>query len=484
MIDRREFLRAGTVGTAAMAVGLSGGLLGACSRPRTTAPDGLNIDLTAQVGDIDLGGVTVRSWTWGNQLPGKEIRLRKGQKLSAQLTNKLPTDTTVHWHGLAIPNKMDGVPVLTQNPVAPGGQFHYEFTVPDAGTYWAHSHVGMQTDRGLYAPLIIEDPDEHVDYDDELVIVLDDWIDGTGTDPDQVFAKLQKTGMKPMDPKGMGPSGGVSPTNPLGDDGGDVTYPYYIVNGKIPRDAQRVDYRPGQRIRLRIINSGGDTAFRVAVPETPLTVTHTDGFPVVRQQTESLILGMGERVDAIITVGQTSVPVVAVPERKDGYSLLNLRVNSKPSAVDINKFVAAVRSQVVLDTASLKPAPDVTLPAKTPQQVLDLRLSGPTNGYTWPINGRLYDPPNNPLEVMHGQRVRLRLINETMMFHPMHLHGHTFEVQGADQSPLARKDTVLVAPMRTIEVDFETDNPGNWIVHCHNSYHVESGMATFIKYAS
>jgi len=479
MIDRREFLR---VGGAALA---STSLLGACSRPRTGETDTLAVDLTAQAGDIDLGGVTVRTWTWGNQLPGKEIRLRKGQKLSARLTNNLPADTTVHWHGLAIPNKMDGVPVLTQDPIRPGEQFHYEFTAPDAGTYWAHSHVGLQTDRGLYAPLIIEDPDEHVDYDDELIVMLDDWIDGTGPgpdpdDPDRVFASLQKTGMKPME---MDHGGGVSPTSPMGGDGGDVTYPYFIINGRIPKDAQTVDYRPGQRIRLRIINAGGDTAFRVAVPGSLLTVTHTDGFPVIRRQADSVILGMGERVDAIITIGETSVPVVAVPERKKGYALLNMRVHDKPSTVDVEKFVSTVRDQVVLDTASLKPAPGVVLPAKTPQQVLDLRLSGPVNGYTWSINGRLYEPPNNPLETSAGQRVRLRLINESMMFHPIHLHGHTFEVQAADQSAGPRKDTVLVAPMRTVEVDFDTNNPGSWIIHCHNTYHLEAGMATFIKYA-
>lgn len=471
MLDRRGFLALSAIGVV--------GAVASCSRPQSSHSSPLSIDLTAQEADIDLGGVTVRTWVWGNQVPGREIRLRKGQRLSATLTNNLTKDTTVHWHGLAIPNAMDGVPVLTQAPVTPGGKFHYEFTVPDAGTYWAHSHVGLQTDRGLYGPLIIEDPDERVDYDDELVIVLDDWIDGTGTDPDQVFANLQKNGMKPMEKE---PGGGVTPITPLGEDGGDVTYPYFIVNGRLPRDAQTVDYRPGRRIRLRVINAGGDTAFRVAVPDTTLAVTHTDGYPVIHQQTASVILGMGERFDAIITVGPTSAPVVAVPENKDGYALLNLRVNGKPTVVDIDKFVAAVRGQVVLDTASLKPTPEVTLVPKAPQQVLDVRLSGPVNGYTWPINGRLYDPPNHPMDVAAGQRVRLRLINESMMFHPIHLHGHTFEVQGTDGTPRARKDTVLVAPMRTVEVDFDTDNPGSWITHCHNTYHLEAGMATFIRY--
>jgi len=119
--------------------------------------------------------------------------------------------------------------------------------------------VGTQLDRGLYGPLIIEDPREKADYDDELVIVVDDWIDGTGTNPDQVLANLRKTGMKPMGPGGMG----MSPTSPLADDGGDVTYPYFVINGRVPADPHVVDYRAGQRVRLRVIHSGSDTAFRV-----------------------------------------------------------------------------------------------------------------------------------------------------------------------------------------------------------------------------
>ena len=119
--------------------------------------------------------------------------------------------------------------------------------------------MGTQLDRGLYGPLIIEDPREKADYDDELVIVVDDWIDGTGTNPDQVLANLRKTGMKPMGPGGMG----MSPTSPLADDGGDVTYPYFVINGRVPADPHVVDYRAGQRVRLRVIHSGSDTAFRV-----------------------------------------------------------------------------------------------------------------------------------------------------------------------------------------------------------------------------
>src|SRR5258708_7081564 len=141
----------------------------------------------------------------------------------------------------------------------------------------------------MYGPLIIEDPDDGGDYDDELVLVLDDWIDGTGTNPDQVAENLKKNGMKPM----LGAPPPLSPSRPLGGDGGDVTYPYFLINGRTTTDPQVKDYRAGQRVRLRIINAGADTAFRIAVPDTELNVTHTDGYPVAQRRTNAVILGMG-----------------------------------------------------------------------------------------------------------------------------------------------------------------------------------------------
>jgi FtsP/CotA-like multicopper oxidase with cupredoxin domain len=444
VIDRRGFLVLSAVGAAA-------GVAGACSsraEDGTIANPGANpvvADMNPAETDVDLGGVRVPTWTYTGTVPAKEIRLAKGGQLRSTVTNGLPRETTVHWHGLAIPNAMDGVPVLTQAPIAPGATFTYEFTVPDAGTYYLHSHVGTQLDRGMYGPLIIEDPDDGKDYDDELVVVLDDWIDGTGTTPDQVLQNLKKTGMKPMNT--TGPM--TSPTVPLGSDGGDVTYPYYLINGRTTADPQVLDCRVGQRIRLRVINAGADTAFRVAVPGAELNVTHTDGYPVVPRRTGSVILGMGERVDAVITVG-SSVPLIAVPEGKVGHAQLSLRVAGASANVDIERFVKALRTSEVLNTAVLTPAPDVVLPQRDPDITLDLRLAGPLDGYTWPINGRLYDPPNDGLAVEAGKRVRLRFANESMMFHPMHLHGHTFQVVQPGR-PGPRKDTVLVAPMQTVD---------------------------------
>jgi FtsP/CotA-like multicopper oxidase with cupredoxin domain len=185
MLDRRRFLMLSAAGAAA-----------ACSKPGSpgaSGPKALDVAMTPAESQIDLGGVIVRTWAYDGRVPGKEIRLHKGEILHATLNNKLPADTTVHWHGLAIPNPMDGVPVLTQPATKPGQRFDYEFVVPDSGTYWFHSHVGTQNDRGLYGPLIIEDPNERTNYDDELVLVLDDWIDGIHMTPDTVRQRRRHT---------------------------------------------------------------------------------------------------------------------------------------------------------------------------------------------------------------------------------------------------------------------------------------------------
>lgn len=477
MLDRREFMLL-TAAAAGVAAGCSSRDAAEQPTSSVSAPSPPSVDLTFEPAetDIDLGGVSVRTWAYNGRLPGNEIRIRKGETLRAVVRNRLPAETSIHWHGLAIVNDMDGVPPLTQSPIPVGSDFTYEFMVPDAGTYWYHSHVGTQLDRGLYGPLIIEDPDEKADYDEELVLVLDDWIDGTGTNPDQVLENLRKNGMKPMEPGGPG----VSPTTPLGADGGDVTYPHFLINGRVPTDPQVRDYRAGQRIRLRVINAGSDTAFRIAIPDASLNVIATDGYPVMPAQAKSVILGMGERVDATVTMDR-SVPVVAVPEGKDGHAQLNIRIAGAPSTVNVDDFVAAVRKEVVLDTATLSPTPQVTLPPRSPDQVIEATLSGPGPGYTWPFAGRLYDPTKDGIGVKPDQRVRMRMINESMMFHPIHLHGHTFQVVGRN-APRARKDTVLVPPKQTVEVDFDTDNPGKWITHCHNTYHLEAGMAGWIFY--
>lgn len=441
------------------------------------------VELAAVAGEVDLGGVPVPTWTFDGRLPGKEIRVKKGEVLRVRLKNQLPQPTTIHWHGLALRNDMDGVPDLTQPEVAPGGEFTYEFTVPDAGTYWFHPHVGAQLDRGLYAPLIVEDPGDGAGYDAEMVVVLDDWLDGLGRDPDSVLKDLQANGMAMgggMSMPGMDHGSGMPMSDLLGGDIGDVTYPHMLANGRVPTSPWTLDAKPGQRIRLRLINAASDTVFRVGIPGVPMRIIHTDGFPVTAKQVDVVLLAMGERIDAVVTVPDTTVPVLALAEGRDAYAQALIQTSTSRTG-PVND---AVRQQLaklpVLTVADLDAADQVRLADKTPDVSHDVVLEGPGEKYRWTINGKTYDPRDG-LPVRSGQRVRLRFQNKSTMFHPMHLHGHTFQVRTqAGRGP--RKDTVIVLPGRSLEVDFDANNPGQWLAHCHNVYHGEAGMMTVVSY--
>ena len=193
--------------------------------------------------------------------------------------NDLPEATSVHWHGLAIRNDMDGVPGVTTPETPPGGTFAFDFVVPDPGTHWFHPHHGMQLDHGLYAPFIIDDPADPGDYDAEWILVLDDWTDGIGPSPMEILDRLIADGES-----GSGGMGGMGDMHGMGGmggmDAGDVEYPMYLVNGRAPSDPDTLAARPGDRVRLRIINASADTVFTVALGGHDLTVTHTDGYPV------------------------------------------------------------------------------------------------------------------------------------------------------------------------------------------------------------
>ncbi len=436
--------------------------------------------LTAQPASIDLGGPVVETWAYGEAVPGPLVRLPAGDRLVATVTNALPDPTSVHWHGIALRNDMDGVPGLTQKAIAAGRSMKYEFTAPDPGTYMFHSHVGTQLDRGLYAPLIVDDPAEPLVYDAEHVVVLDDWLDGTGRTPDSVLKELQAGGMDMggMDMDGMS-AGGDSPLSPLlGGDAGDVQYPYYLINGRVATAPNTVTFTPGTRLRLRIINVGSDTAFRVALGGHRLSVVHSDGFPVRPVDTDAVLIGMGERIDVLVTLADGAFPLIALAEGKNASGLEVIRTGSG-AAPTADTYPRELAGQVT-GALMLEAADDAFLAERRPDRTHDLVLGGSMSDYQWTINDRVYSDRKD-LQVRPGEVVRLKMTNSTMMFHPMHLHGHTFQVRSATgRGP--RKDTVMVLPGETITADLVADNPGQWLVHCHNVYHGEAGMMTALAY--
>ncbi len=440
-------------------------------------------DLLMKPATVDLGGLAVATWTFGGELPGALIRAKVGDTLKIAVNNSLPQPTTVHWHGLALRNDMDGVPGLTQDPIGPGKSFEYNYVSTHPGTYWFHPHVGVQQDRGLYAPLIIDDPNEPGNYDAEWIVVLDDWTDGVGQSPDAILADLMKNG---MNMNGMNHGGMAMPysdTNPLGSDTGDVDYPHYLINGRLPTAPSTFSAAPGERIRIRIINAGADTAFRVALDDHKMTVTHTDGFPVIPTDVDALLLGMGERYDVIVTAGDGAFALRAAPVGKQGPSGLAVL---KTAAGTVGPAGVPPPTSGVLGTVETFQADEsVELETTKTFKKLPATLGGNMMDYTWTINGVAHVVDKGIMSIKRGDTGRMRMKNATMMFHPMHLHGHTFQVRAVNGVPMARgprKDTVIVRPMETVDVDFVADNPGSWMFHCHNAYHGEAGMMTAIDY--
>ncbi|MDQ2728828.1 MAG: multicopper oxidase family protein, partial [Actinomycetota bacterium] len=331
-MSRRQFLTVAGSGVVALtglaacgststgAIGPGSPQVRATEAARRRSGNTTSVNLVASPVVADLAGQEAHTWAYATGLAGPEIRLQRGDTLDAAVDNLLPEPTTVHWHGLAIDNAMDGVPDMTQKPIASGASFRYRFVVPDAGTYWFHSHQGLQLDRGLYGPLVVEDPTEPgVDVDQ--VLVLDDWLDGIAGTPDQALATI-RGGMGSMGGTGAGGGGMGSMkrmrSSLLGGDAGDITYPLHLINGRPPADRATVMAPPGGKVRLRLINAGSDTSYRFAVGGHPLTVTAADGRSVQPVVVDTLVIGMGERYDVEVIADPGAWPIVAAAEGKGG----------------------------------------------------------------------------------------------------------------------------------------------------------------------
>ncbi|MGG7574242.1 multicopper oxidase family protein [Streptomyces sirii] len=451
-----------------------------------------SFSLTASETRLDLGGVTVDTWAYGDRLPGRVIRVKAGERIALHLRNRLPQATTIHWHGLQLRNDMDGVPGITQREVKSGHSFNYLFTASTPGTHWLHPHVGVQVDRGLYAPLIVDDPEETLSYDHEWIVVIDDWIDGVdGVTPDAILAELNKG--KPGGAMGHGElqmAHGVDRRSraaasrmlkgmaPMDEDdfSGTVEHPYHLINGKTRDDRETFRAKPGDRIRIRIINASGDTAYRVALGDHQMTVTHTDGYPVAHHKTDSLLIGMAERYDVLVTAKDGVFPLTALSAGKNNQTAQALLRTGSGEAPDPKIRPKELRSEGI-SAGDLKGDESCLLDDREPDRTIKMNLTGTMEKWNWAINGKPYTPSQR-YPVKEGERVRIVFRNKTKMWHPMHLHGHTFALP--DGGP--RKDTTIMLPGKKLAVDFDADNPGLWMLHCHNIYHSESGMMTVLGY--
>jgi multicopper oxidase len=472
-ITRRQFLK--TAIGAGVALQVPGVLLHPLSARATSRGPVREFRFSASRAKVNLGrGPDFVAWTYNGRVPGPEIRVKEGETIRVYLKNLLPEETTIHWHGLPIVNRMDGVPAVTQAAVPPGESFVYEFKAKPAGTFLYHSHVGYQLDQGLYGPLIIEPAHDPGNYDREYTLMLEDWVmrDGGGVAP-----------TRRRSPMGMGMMGGRR----LANRGGPLLEPVYdgfAVNGKLYPEMEPLVVKMGERIKLRLINPSSSTIYTLRLAGHVLTITHADGNPVKRLRTDVLQIGMGERYDVEFKADNPGLWLLSAMERGGGEGQLKVPIRYKGSQATepvppVFRGPLRFASYADLRTKLVDESPSLGKVDRAFRQVLRGGMHSPY----WTINGRVY-PNAERLVVKEGDRVRIRYWNRSMMPHPMHLHGHFFRLVNPAIAPdmWALKDTVIVDPMRGMEIEFVADNVGKWFHHCHNLYHMVAGMANTVVY--
>jgi CopA family copper-resistance protein len=528
--------------------------------------------------------------TVNGSVPGPLVRLREGETVTIRVTNQLEEVTSIHWHGVLVPHEMDGVPGVSFPGIKPGETFTYRYPVKQSGTYWYHSHSGLQEQAGLYGPLIIDpaEPDPFA-YDREYVAMLSDW---TFEDPHAVLMKLKKQSdyynfqqrtigdfFRDVSEKGWRATISdrltwgrmrMDPTDIL-----DVTgYTYtYLINGLPPEANWTALFRPGERVRLRVINGSTMSYFNVRIPGLEMTVVQADGQNVEPVTVDEFQIATAETYDVIVEPKEDrAFTIFAESMDRSGYTrgtlapregmsaaIPKLRARPLRSMVDMgmdmgdmghmtgmemdanakaggghaghmagmgmgpgstagggqmgaipgmgeiigpvvarqgpnrygpgNTMVATVernrlgepgtglenvghRVLVYTDLHSVKPGDD----QRQPGREIELHLTGNMDNYMWSFDGQKFSEAMDPIPFNYGERLRFTMVNDTMMEHPIHLHGMFMELDNGSGSRKPRKHTISVKPAERLSLDITADAPGNWALHCHFLYHMEWGM--------
>jgi multicopper oxidase len=481
-MNRRRFL--GLVGAGA-SLALGGASLTERTDGAEAASGGLRLD--AEPVRFDLGKARIATWGYNNRVPGPIIRLKEGQQFRALVRNRLKSGTTVHWHGLPVPNAMDGVPGVTQDAIPAGGSYLYQYTVPVSGTYMYHSHFGLQLDKGLLGALIIQPKREILSYDRDITLVIDDWADGVpafnntltidGSDRYECSVPtIRQVSGQAVAPMSVGGNGFGK--------GGPVAsgYPYYLVNGRPASHPFTISVRRGDAVRLRLVNPSAATVYRVALQGHRMRVTHADGQPVQQVEVDAIRLAPGERYDVLVKADNPGAWQLAFAA--EGTSDIGRAVfqyagvkRSLPAA----GFHPRELKGKLLDPRALRLHDSVSVPVPdgTPDRIIRLKLGPALPKYSWTIDGKGV-AENSVIDVRRGEHVRFLYSNGTKDVHPMHLHGHFVQVQnGTGNGPM--RDTVVVNPSGRATMDWIADNPGTWVYHCHNLYHMTAGMMLRVR---
>ena len=519
---------------------------------------GKDIDLTVADGLREVAGRRGLGVAVNGTVPGPLLRLKEGDEVTLRVTNRLHQDTSIHWHGLLLPFQFDGVPGVSFPGIKPGETFTYRFPLRQSGTYWYHSHSGLQEQSGHYGPLIIDpaEPDP-IRSDREFVLLLSEF---TALDPHKIFDRLrtgegyfnrQKTtwtddyrlsGAE----RRMWAQMRMPPT-----DIADVSAPTYtyLANGLPALQAPEFLFRRGERVRLRLINGSAMTFFNVRIPGCKLTVVAADGQAVKPVTVEELQIATAETYDLIVEPDGDAFAIVCEAMDRSGMALATLTTTPglRPTVPplrkaplltmadmgmnhgtgghdpgngsmsmdgmpmrDVSLLPPDVKIGPGIDMVSMAPADKMGEPGlglrdvdhrvltyrdlsaltpntdtREPSRLLELHLTGNMERYMWSFDGKMFNAVSDvPIRFAWNERVRVKLVNNTMMAHPIHLHGMFFElVNGQSPAHQPRKNVVIVQPGASATFDLTANEPGDWAFHCHLLYHMHGGMMQIVTVA-
>ena len=566
IVARRRLVQGLTVSGLAAASGIS--LFSPSSRagsvPVVTSPQilsGTEFDLTLSDTPMNFSGRISSTTCVNGSVPAPTLRWREGTTVTLRVHNKLPTSSSIHWHGVILPFNMDGVPGISFPGIPAGETFTYQFPIRQSGTYWYHSHSRFQEQTGLYGAIVIEPAGgEPIKADRDHVVLFSDWTD---ENPEHIFATLKQMSdfynfQLPTaqdfarDANSMGVKGALAkrrmwnqmrmnPTD-LGDVSGS-TYTY-LVNGASPAANWTGLAKAGERVRLRLINGSSSTFFDVRIPGLKMTIVSADGQAVDPVTVEEIRMGVAETYDVIVEPqDDRAYTIFAQSMDRSGYARATLspqpgmeaevpRLDPKTwlTMADMGMGHMGIAGHVAMQSMQEMPGmegmggmqgmsmkgmksndPSIDMRVMQPSRALDdpgprlrdngrrnltyadlhtiggskdprgatreiqLRLTGNMQRFIWGFDGKKFSQAE-PLHFDRGERLRIVLSNDTMMAHPIHLHGMFGELEAADGTVLVRKHTFIVQPGKQLSYLVTADNPGQWAYHCHLMYHMEAGM--------
>jgi FtsP/CotA-like multicopper oxidase with cupredoxin domain len=404
-----------------------------------------------------------------------------GKPFRVHLENNIEQPSLIHWHGLTPPWQQDGVPGISAPAIPPGGSADYDFPLRFGGTFWMHSHQGLQEQSLMLAPLIIHD-DRHRPGEQEIVLMLNDF---SFTPPDEIFAGLKRGGTMPKMASTAPPKtlmAGVAGS--AGPDLNDVKYDAYLANDRTLADPQVIKVQPGGNVLLRIINGSSMSNYHIDLGQLQGELIAVDGFRTAPVMASRLPIAVAQRLDIRLTLPRepATYPVLAMLEGDRRRTGIVLAVGGATIA-RIPDTTGTTSPALTLDLEHRLRAAEPLKPRRA-DRVHTLNLTGDMARYIWSINNVAWNKDVPPLPITKGERVELVMINQTKMPHPMHLHGHEFQVVEIDGRRFsgAIRDTVLVTPGRRVVIAFDANNPGLWAFHCHLLYHLDAGMFTTFRY--